>query len=224
MFLLMGLLSNVQAELISVKNDPALKIQSFDVTEIESGMPLLDAPPTPKNPIDEVAIIIDSLIALGKKIWPIVNAGRPVITNKLIPPISVLPNLNLQGEHPTLEQMENWSIPKAKSFRVSFKNKFNKEVVGFTYTIYFQYDGSYNGVGKYVTNLKVQASEIFVNWGFNFDAVSELVGISNVGSKVYPIASAVIQVSYSVKGPMNESRAAQSFYVDGSGNIQVLNN
>lgn len=221
-FLIISLTGNVHAELVGIKNDPALNIQSVTVTEVERNFPMLDAPTGPSNPIDEIAIVIDSLIALGKKIWPIINAGRPVITNKLIPPISVLPNL--EGEHPALEQMENWSVPKAKSYRVSFKNVYNREVVGFTYTIYFQYNGDYGGIGKYVTNLKVQASEIFAAWGFNFDASSELVGISNVGSKSAPVASAVIQVSYIVKGLMNESRGAQSFYVDGAGNIQILNN
>ncbi|RPJ71876.1 MAG: hypothetical protein EHM20_14270 [Alphaproteobacteria bacterium] len=174
------------------------------------------------NPIGEISIMIDSLIAIGKKVWPIVQAGQPVLTNRLIPATSILPRLdNPRG---VMDQMAEWSIPKSRSYRISFKNGFGSEVVGFTYTIYFQYNGSLNGVGKYVTNLRVQASEIYASWGFNFDAVSELVGIANVGSALNPVASGIMQVSYVVKGMLNEVRSAQSFYVDGAGNIQVLNN
>jgi len=208
---------------VGLRNDPALIISSVEVSEVETVvMPTEELPNAPTNPIDEIAIMIDSLLAIGKKIWPIIEAGRPVITNRLAPSISILPHLD--GEAPVLNQMENWSIPKVKSFRVSFKNGFGSEVVGFTYTIFFQYNGDLNGVGKYVTSLKVQASEIYTAWGFNFDAVSELLSIANVGTKGAPVASGIIEVAYVVKGMLNESRSAQSFYVDGNGNIQILNN
>lgn len=203
--------------------DPALQIVSVSVTEVESQ--LFDLDPRvelPTNPLGEITMIIDGMIAIGKKIWPIVNAGRPVINTKLIPAISILPQL----ENPAgvMLQMANWSVPKVKSYRVSFRNGFKSEVVGFTYTIYFQYNGNLNGVGKYIANLKVAASDIYAAWGFNFDAVTELVGISNIGSAEAPVASGIVQIAYTVKGLLNESRSAQSFFVDGTGNIQLLNN
>jgi hypothetical protein len=51
-----------------------------------------------------------------------------------------------------------------------------------------------------------------------------MINISNVGTKEAPIGSGIIQVSYKVKGYLNEVRSAQSFFVDGEGNIQLLNN
>ncbi len=221
--------TSLHAQSVDVKNDPALKISSVSVTEVEplvddlvEVQPKVELPTAPTNPIDEVSMILDGLLAIGKKIWPIIDAGRPVINSKLAPAVSVLPHL--EGENGVLNLMANWSVPKVKSYRVSFKNGFNSEVVGFTYTVYWQYNGDLNGVGKYVTGLKVQASEIYTAWGFNFDAASELVSIANVGSQKAPVASAVIAVSYAVKGLINESRSAQSFYVDGNGNFQLLNN
>lgn len=222
-FLLSTLASNAGAEQVQHQSDLNLRITSVSVFEVE---PLLIEPnvelPTTPNPIGEITLIIDGLMALGKKIWPIIEAGRPVINNKLLPAISILPHL----ENPAgvMTQMANWSVPATRSYRVSFKNGFNSEVVGFTYTVYFQFNGDLNGVGKYVTSLKVQASQIYAAWGFNFDAVSELVGIANVGSAQDPVASGIIQVSYTVRGLLNETRNAQSFYVDGHGNIKALNN
>lgn len=225
-FLLTSLASNAIAGQPDLQNDPALRIESVSVVEVEAfALPIenrVELPTTPGNPIGEITMIVDGLIALGKKIWPIIDAGRPVINNKLIPAISILPHLDNPAG--VMTQMANWSVPVTRSYRVSFKNGFNSEVVGFTYTVYFQYNGNLNGVGKYVTSLKVQASQIYAAWGFNFDAVSELVGIANVGSAADPVASGIIQVAYTVRGLLNESRSAQSFYVDGNGNIQVLNN
>lgn len=220
------LLSSLACNAAASQNDPALEIQSVSVVEVETpsfSMEMDTRVELPVgNPIGEISIMIDSLIAIGKKIWPIVQAGKPVLTNRLIPATSILPHLdNPQG---VMNQMANWSIPKTRSYRISFKNGFGMEVVGFTYTIYFQYNGNLNGVGKYVTNLRVQASEIYAAWGFNFDAVSELVGIANVGSASNPVASGIMQVSYIAKGMLNEARSSQSFYVDGAGNMQVLNN
>jgi hypothetical protein len=219
-------LSAAHADFKVQKNDPAFSISSYSISEIEtpeSLYPMVELPAVGNpvgNPVGEIITTIDSIIAIGQRIWKIVDAGRPVITTKIAPMISVLPHL--EGENPTLNQMATWSAPKVKSFRISFKNGYNSEVVGFTYTIYFQFNGSYKNTGKYITNLKVQASEINVAWGFNFDATSELVGIANVGTMESPIASATMQISYIVKGLLNESRHIQGFYVDGSGNLQII--
>lgn len=220
--LLLSSLNFAHAEVNANSFDPALKITTISVSEVEPLLVLDPKVELPTNPIGEISIILDGLIAIGKKIWPIIDAGRPVINNKLVPAISILPHLDNPAA--VMTQMANWSIPKTRSYRVSYKNGFGSEVVGFTYTIFFQYNGDLNGVGKYVTSLKVQASEIYTAWGFNFDAVSELVGIANVGSQAAPVASGIIQVAYTVRGKINEVRNAQSFYVDGAGNIQLLNN
>ena len=207
--------------------DQSQIISSVEVTRIESDPVIqhrLELPAIPGNPIDEVAMYIDGLIALGKKIWPIIEAGRPVITTTgILPAISVLPHL--EGVDPKTEfyEMANWAAPKAQSYRVSYKNGFGKEVIGFNYTVFFQYGGDLNGVGKYITNLKVQASQIYAAWGFNFDASSELIGLANVGSKDQPVASAILSISYKAKGLINEVRNAQTFYVDGNGDMKVLN-
>lgn len=204
--------------------DESQVIASVEVSHVEP-VSVVELPAVPGNPIDEIAMYLDGLIAIGKKIWPIIDAGRPVInTSGIIPSITVIPKI--EGEDPkgAFYEMANWSVPKVESYRVSYKNKFGSEVIGFTYTVYFQFNGDYNGKGKYITNLKVQASEVYAAWGFNFNATSELIGIANVGSKEEPTASAIIQISYIAKGLINEMRNAQSFYVDGQGAMRLLKN
>jgi hypothetical protein len=204
--------------------DESQVIASVEVSRVET-VPLIEVPAVPGNPIDEIAMYLDGLIAIGKKIWPIIDAGRPVInTTGIIPSLSVIPKIEGADPKAAFYDMANWSAPKAESYRVSYKNKFGSEVIGFTYTVYFQFNGDYNGKGKYITNLKVQASEVYAAWGFNFSATSELIGIANVGSKEDPTASAIIQISYIAKGLINEVRNAQSFYVDGQGTMRLLKN
>ena len=209
---------------LSADQRKALTIGSVEVTPLENfdkGTVELPNPGTVAGELNEISIIIDSILAIGKKIWPIIEAGRPVINDKLAPPVSIVPHLQ-DANTGVLYEMENWSIPKSMSVRVSYKNLFGMEVVGFTYTVLFQYNGSYNNVGQYVTGLAVVASDIYTAWGFNFDANSELISIANVGTKYSPVASGNIKVSYKVTGKLNEARTASVIYVDGSGRIQLI--
>jgi hypothetical protein len=221
LFIATLILSSVS--LYSQEVDQSHVITSVSVNRIEVE-PLIDLT-IPTNPVDEVAMYVDGLIAIGKKIWTIVDAGRPIInTTGFSPSISVLPALEGTDAKTPFYELANWSAPRAVSFRVSYKNGFDNEVVGFNYTVFFQYGGDYNGKGKYIANLKVQASQIYAAWGFNFDASSELTGLANVGSRENPIASAIIEVSYKVKGLVNEVRNWQTFYVTGDGEIKILLN
>jgi hypothetical protein len=206
--------------------DPNLYIDSVEVYELdthEAPVQNLVEIRSDKS-LEEIALIIDGLLAIGKKVWPVIDANRPVITtSSLAPSISIIPEVEAGTAKAELAKMANWSVPKSVSYRVVYKNVYKMEVVSFTYTIMFQYNGSYKGKGKYITSLKTQASEVSAAWGFNFDAASELVNIANVGSEEAPVASGILQVSYKVRGLLNEMRNAQSFYVDGNGDIKLLN-
>lgn len=222
LFIATLLLSN--ASVYSQDIDQSLLISSVKVTRIKT-IPLIESSAVPGNPIDEIAMYIDGLIAIGKKIWPIIDAGRPVInTTGILPSISVLPYIEGTDPKTAFYEMANWSDPKVASYHVSYKNGFGKEVVGFDYTVYFQFNGDLNGKGKYITNLKVQASQVSAAWGFTFDASTELVGIANTGPKDQPVASATIQIAYKVRGLVNEMRNWQTFYVKGNGEIKTLQN
>lgn len=224
-FLIAGLLLTSSVS-FSQEIDPAFFISSVEVHQVENpeDKVVVELPKVPTNPIDEVAMYLDGLIAIGKKIWPIIEAGQPVITtNGIIPSVSVLPHIEGQSPKAEMHNMANWSAPKAVSYRVSYKNLFGSEVIAFTYTVYFQFNGSYKGNGKYITSLKVQASQVYAAWGFDFDAASELINVANVGSDENPVASAILQISYKGTSLINEVRNAQSFYVDGNGVMQLLN-
>ncbi len=173
-----------------------------------------------KMDLGQIIIATDQLIALGKKIWTIVEAGKPVVNTNMAQPISVLPKI--EGDNIAFYNMEGWSTPKVKSYRVSYKNGFGSEVIAFTYTVYFQHGGSYEGKGQYLTSVNVEASEVYVSWGFKFDATSSLIGIANQGSVNNPVASATISVAYKATSWFSDVSTGESFFVNGRGELVKL--
>ena len=154
-------------------------IGKVTVTEVDTPIEYLDDKTDVKN-LGQAIMVVDKLIALGKKIWAIIEAGRPVLNTNLMTPLSVLPKTD--DPDAAFYQMEGWSAPKAVTYRVQYENLFGMTVIAFDYTVIFQYAGKYDGTGNYITGLNVKASNVSVAWGFNFDANSSLVNIANRGS------------------------------------------
>jgi hypothetical protein len=197
-------------------------IESITVTEVES----LEPAPSAENYVlqekglGEIIMSIDKLLALGKKIWAIVEAGRPVVQTAFAPTVSVLPNV----ENPNMAfgEMENWSMPKVKTYRVVYKNLLGMEVVAFTYGVYYQHGGTYQGKGAYLTGVNVNARDVKVSWGFEFNAASTVVAIANRGSSANPNAGLTIRINYLAKSVLREIRSSESFHVAGNGEFAVI--
>ena len=167
--------------------------------------------------IGAVIMTIDKLIALGKKIWAIIEAGRPVYTNDYMNAISVIPRTD--DPDFTFSQMTNWAAPNAKTYRVTYKNGFGMNVIQFDYTTMFQYAGKYQSKGAYLTGVSVKASNVSVAWGFNFDAKSKLVTIANRGSSNNPLAGATLQIDYTASSVLRTIATSEAFHVTGNGKV-----
>jgi hypothetical protein len=170
--------------------------------------------------LGEVIMAIDKLLALGKKIWKIVEAGKPVVQTAFAPTVSVLPNV--ESPNTAFYEMENWSMPKVRSYKVAYKNLLGMEVVSFTYGVYYQYNGTYKGKGRYLTGINVDARDVKVSWGFEFNASSSVVAIMNRGSGENPNAGVTIRINYLAKSVMREIRSSESFHLTGKGEFAVI--
>ena len=198
-------------------------ISEITVTELEVSDDLVWAPQYigfDKN-IGSAIMVIDKLIALGKKIWPIIEAGRPVVDINMAAAISVLPRTE-DGDAVAFYNMDSWNMPMARTYKVEYKNGFGMKVIAFDYTVNFQYGGKYNDTGAYITGLNVQASNTVVSWGFDFNAKSQLISIVNHGSKTNPVAGATIRIDYIAKSILRQINTSESFHVSGKGLIQPL--
>ena len=65
-------LSSLLFSQYSYADQASQKVTTIEVLEINSLGTSVEMPKAPVNPIEDIAIMIDSLIALGKKILPII--------------------------------------------------------------------------------------------------------------------------------------------------------
>jgi len=172
---------------------------------------------TEKN-LGEVVMVADTMIALGKKIWPIVEAGAPVVSART-QSISVLPKASSDAFY----ELENWQAPKAVKYRIIFENLFGVSVIDFTYIVTFQAGGTFEGKGVYLTGVNIIPHTIAVAWGFNFDAETKLSDITNRGTKLNPVAGATFEIKFVIKSVLKEIQSTRTFHVAGDGSFQSLN-
>lgn len=166
--------------------------------------------------LGKVILVVDQLLGLGKRIWKVVEAGRPVLSNRFSPTISVIPR-NEEGADFTFYAMENWSRPEVRTYSLVYRNLYGMSVIQFTYSVSFQHGGTYEDRGAYITGLDVSARELSVAWGYQFDVVSTLESITNQSRSSDPIAAATVRIDYEVQTVLRRIQSSDRFFVTGKG-------
>lgn len=169
---------------------------------------------------NNVIMIIDKIIAIGEKFIPNIKDGKPVVNNNPMSSISVLPRSEAKDQ--AVHDMGGWSVPVSKHYKIVYKNVFGSEVVSFVYSISYQYNGNADGKGKYLTGIRASARNVAVSWGFDVDASSQLLQISNVGTQQNVIAAATIEMTYTIKNWTMNITTSNSFHVRGDGTFYKL--
>lgn len=176
--------------------------------------------PAPRGFLDGVIMVVDKLIAIGQKIMPTIDKGRAVVNNNPMASVSVLPRLDTKD--PVVHEMGNWSLPVTKHYKIVYTNGLGAEVISFVYSVSFQYGGQYEGKGKYLTGIRASARNITISWGFDLDATSQLIQISNIGTPQNVVAGATVEIQYTVKNWTRNITTAESFFVTGDGKLYKL--
>jgi len=169
--------------------------------------------------LGEVILAVDQLIALGEKVWPIIERGRPVVTTDL-PTVNVLPSS--VGPNGSLYELDNWGAPRSLGYRVTYKNLYGIEVIAFTYSLTFQPGGSFNGKGSYIAGATVTANNVSVSWGFDFSAKAEAVSITNRGTRANPVAGLTMRISYVAKSVFRDIRNSYNYHLTGRGEMREI--
>jgi hypothetical protein len=221
-----GLLPFSQADLKSPLKDHApypndyYTISEVELTKVGEIPLVLTSAKKENGALGELLMIVDGLIAVGKKLWPIVEAGKPSIDATFYG-VSVIPPGNAQDQW-NFDQIFSWSQPKSVHYQVIYKNLFGITVANFIYSLQFQHSGQTLQGGQYITALKVVPQMIGVSWGFSFNASSELASITNHGTPEKPLAGADLEISYRLRSVVKEIRSKHSLHLTGDGNIQDL--
>ena len=171
----------------------------------------------PTSNANNVIMAMDKLVAIGQKIIPIIKSGEAIVTNSPMAAISVVP-VALSKE--TVDgTMENWSLPVTKKYVIDFSNKLGVKVARFAYIVTFQHDGTYQGKGQYLTGIRSSAQLLDATLGYNLDAKSKLVHISNIGKNGNVMAGAMIEMEYTAKNFSRQITMVDSFFITGDGRI-----
>ncbi|MCB0384098.1 MAG: hypothetical protein KDD43_01800 [Bdellovibrionales bacterium] len=158
-------------------------------------------------------ITLDQIINMGKKIWEIVKANKPVVEIKT-KTANALPK-GIQ----CWDQLESWNFPKAETYKVVYKNLMGIEVVRFTFRVIFTYGGQYQGKGKYITNATIVPADVNVVWGYTFGANVKINQVVNLGTKQNPKAGMEMNLDWMVKTPLVENRKTSTYFLSGEGEL-----
>lgn len=208
-----------------VENDQYYQIKSLEITKVaENDVPqnqvVLEKEFSGGN-VGEVIAVADQIIAFGERVYEIIKKGKPVVHTSYAP-VSVLPRAKKEGRAVDAMDLDGWNYPRSIKYRITYKNGFGMNVVVFTYNVNFSYGGSLNGKGKYITDAQIVPEDLTVQWGFEFNATSKLVGIVNHGSSANPVAGATMMISYSVNSVMSSSNSNVSYHMSGDGQIREI--
>ena len=114
-------------------------------------------------------------------------------------------------------------MPVEKNYVAKIKNAAGKEVVNFSYKVLYSYGGSYNGAGKYLTNVIIVPGSVRTTFGWEFNATMKLSGMMNHGTKADPVAGVMVTVKYQMNSWSAAFERNDTIHVTGRGEIKNLN-
>lgn len=191
-------------------------VQSVNIQEVQESAvaPLLttDCSTLNLHSLADGTIGWNEIVAIGEKVWTIIEAGRPVVNVTTPPVVSALPR-GLE----CWSDLDSWKAPKTKSYEVVYKNGFGMEVVKFRFRLHYTYGGGHKGTGQYLANVTVLPAELNVLWGFTFDANVEVNQALNLGTFDNPMAGLELNLKWKVSTVVKETQNSFHFFVQGDG-------
>jgi len=170
--------------------------------------------PLPKKQLDDIDI--DKLIEIGKQIWEVVKAGKPVVDYQndwagCIP------------EGAGWMDMEGFKDMTYGPFAWVFKNTFGTTNVNFKWHFTYSCKGSYNGHGAFLMNVGTAIEEIYAAWGYTVDVNATVDSKpTNYGTKVDPIAGLAVEVTMNVKTVLQSFTERCRVSIRGDCTAQIL--
>lgn len=167
--------------------------------------------------LDKAELVLDKVINMGRKIWAIVEANKPVVSFD-----GNTANALPQGVT-SWDALQGWEAPSSRLYTFTYRNLFRMNVVKFSFRVLYSHGGSVGGKGRFLANVNVVPAALDVLWGYKFNATAAITSVLNA-SKIAgePIAAAEILVSWKVDTVLKHSRRSVSLYARGDGRFKDL--
>lgn len=203
-------------ELVEITTDESGEVveKVLERKQLPSELQELIERPVEKN-VSGVIMMTRQLIALGKEIYEIVEAGKPVVTVES-EPVQILPR-DEQGATIQAMELAGWRAPKVKKYSVRARNYLGMTPASFDFMLMYSYGGKYRGKGAYITGAQIKPTSVNVAWGYSLDANFKVQSIVNQGSDANPVAGAVLMIDYRIKTVLMDRTNNASYFINGRG-------
>ncbi len=203
---------NAQAHNLSAQQIQELTFDPPTITEVE---PMeIPSPYVMKSSDGEEKpdINIGDIVNFGKFIWEVIKAGQPV-ANMTTDVAHALPR-GTEG----WQGLSAWSLPQSKAYNVVYKNKLGKEVVNFTYQVFYTFNGSVRGAGKFLANVTAIPTKIKISsWGYTLNASAQVRNATNIGTESQPVAFLPLVVTWRLSTLVSAEVTTKSYTIQGDG-------
>lgn len=184
----------------------------FRVEEVETPLSVWEEvyrTESPDVPLRDGLVSPSTIVNLAKSVWTVIDKSRPVAKIET-DYASALP----KGVTAATD-LAGFSEPQAKSFRLRGENVFGLDVYDVTYTLVHQFHGAYRGIGAYLANVGVVASEVDVMWGYKIDLAVVRTTPVNAGTDAAPVAALGLELELTVRTPLQHQTHTLLYYFRG---------
>ncbi len=171
--------------------------------------------------VGRVVAVGREIVALGEAIYDLVQRSKPTNTTEYAP-ISVVPYDRATSQMVSPFELENFSIPQSKTYMAIIKNISGKVVVTVKYRVIYSHGGTFNGKGRYLTNVMVVPSEIKTSFGWNVNMLMKVGNVMNHGTVANPNAGILLMVKYQITSMGVAYERNDTIHVAGTGDVNVL--
>ncbi len=205
---------------------PAASPTSTSTTTLPSTSPSPSSGPILIDPTTDInaastnpnKINLGQIIALGGKIWDF------IITNKPNAEFDVFKTSAVPTGITSWAQLQKWSKPVSKVYRVEFTNIYGGSAGGFDYRITYFYGGSFKGKGKFLGQISVVPTNIHLKTDRTLKMKVELASIINFGSEEDPVAGAQVIITWSSPTTTRYEMYSAEYLIYGTGELEDLSN
>ncbi|MES2964523.1 MAG: hypothetical protein V4760_11575 [Bdellovibrionota bacterium] len=205
-----------------------MSVSDMTITEVPVDMRAADRffaanRPNPADVLGDLGAVvtdpssITAWVTLGKKVWEIVVANKPVV-NVSTQKVSILPQAQTDWR-----LMSNWNPrPFAKTYVLEAKNGYGMSVIKHAYTIAFNYGGKFNGRGAFLANATIIPSQVEVAWGYKLNSKVQVGEAVNTGDLDSPVPGINLELQYKIDTVIKHSSGRDNFFVMGNGRVEHL--
>ena len=194
-------------EMEAARLDPrAFEIDPLRVRLVHIGRVAYDGswPGPEPRPGGNIPVDPGTIINIGKEMWRIIEANRPVVDIKQSYATA------LPGGTTHWDQLAGWGAPVGDVYELEAGNLWGWTVIKVRFQVLRASGGNWQGVGKYLTTVTTEPQLVDVFWGYRFfmEGVVPKETVLNAGSAQEPVGALTHALRWRIGTAIKEMRGS----------------